>query len=1304
MISSISPQRESELEVNGIDQQLIAACHAVLDCKLQQLEKDIASRTISDSSLCNLLKEADEDLRAKVANYLARCVRSCDYQQSIAEIWHDIDYDDRRSMITDITSTLNPHRLNPEVYLVVHELELHRMVFTPRQLQSHGSDHSTLPKNLIEQLCSNAESCDKLFHLYFSKQNHWCDFESVVKHLAIAQPHYLLPWSERLVQDGTLSDSWLKALYHNVLRYHGNVAFYLSSTDAARLATLSARSDEASKEEYTDEPLSFKARLEFDGLIAKGKRTLAQHMTQNFHYTRNAFESYEELAKFLGQVGWDSIPVFAFLAPDKLSSNELKTLTRWLKQNQYSVVVDETFIDAETLSKHGLSRLVYEELLEACSPPSELMVAHFVEKHAEIGDWLGVKRRDKLEQRIIREDPISYALALLHNCETTQGKSVGTFLQAQNLLLEYPLEYTKAMPQLWQLASHISDDKELVAILKAGLRAQGDLACLKEPSALLNAKFAQLQYPPAKFAALLENAILTSTDKSFLADVANQLETLPENTPQLVRQRHIQAGDIIDLILILPIDNKIFSKQEIHNLAMREVNVRGLSVFNERPHLLTSVLGQKNLAKELVHLAEQPLTISQLHTIAYQLESLRFSEHLPKGAYAYLDALERQTIGYMHQDPKLLLNEPLRTILSDSASKQLLGHYASFLVELDPGIYAHLETTLSLSANDTLLEHHIAPLIFTLNSYNRPELTQYEHLVERVCPLTRAKNHPDDIPLADKFLNELVNTAAYSWYKDELLRENYQAKKKAAKDELSSSTAKLPAPYLELGNRIAFLETSPIIVKFKDELTDLDRDSRTGIEDWCLLASSHSFAPCNADICQLTLSEAVDLIKTKCIERMAVVWPKVATPDLSVLPPAMWNDLLLYSRLVQQNGFDVLDPFQDILGSLSHESFTSWRSGISENSTDLEVQSTLEELQQFGRLPATLTAVQYQAWCKELPLNDTPSASTISSRVCTLLAEAVNQGELPSSELSENLAELQKRYYQLATPLKELIDEKHSLTVTPLADKREQKVAWQQVCQKIHEYSTNYQSQLEQVRARSYLHSLMSTPDNILCAGNVLVNGTPVSQAIVFKTLLAHYKDPASQNTLVRLSDLLVASRGDRAKRASSGSYILTAVDSVEPQLLFSLGQKPVTTCQNFNGRDSNALGLLSTFIEPANRVVWAYDSRNEPVGRCIIRIMHNERGQPVIFAEKIYRLSDAEEIEATILQAIAAKAELMNLVVYAADTTLSSWFTKQLSTTLTSINSRIATVHSDAGGGLHRSNSFTIERAYQLDLEAIRK
>lgn len=134
-----------------------------------------------------------------------------------------------------------------------------------------------------------------------------------------------------------------------------------------------------------------------------------------------------------------------------------------------------------------------------------------------------------------------------------------------------------------------------------------------------------------------------------------------------------------------------------------------------------------------------------------------------------------------------------------------------------------------------------------------------------------------------------------------------------------------------------------------------------------------------------------------------------------------------------------------------------------------------------------------------------------------------------------------------------------------------------------------------------------------------------VHQAVA-KLLDAHANGTANAKTthaslrklqaLLPEQDKFVVSQLAQAMEASSLETLSTD-DNANAQTWIEIGEKPVRSCQHYDGGSYNA-GLVG-YTEPNVRIVVARNEKNSIVGRSILRLMATSEGQPALMLEPIY-------------------------------------------------------------------------------------
>ena len=106
----------------------------------------------------------------------------------------------------------------------------------------------------------------------------------------------------------------------------------------------------------------------------------------------------------------------------------------------------------------------------------------------------------------------------------------------------------------------------------------------------------------------------------------------------------------------------------------------------------------------------------------------------------------------------------------------------------------------------------------------------------------------------------------------------------------------------------------------------------------------------------------------------------------------------------------------------------------------------------------------------------------------------------------------------------------------------------------------------------------------------------------------------------------------------------LTVEDTIDPKVTLEIGATPQNTCQHYDTGMYNQ-GLIGYF-GPEVKILIVRNSSGGIVSRSITRLMQDDNGQPVLYAEPIYSAISGHQVTAMLNDHIKQKAEAMGVEV----------------------------------------------------------
>ena len=141
----------------------------------------------------------------------------------------------------------------------------------------------------------------------------------------------------------------------------------------------------------------------------------------------------------------------------------------------------------------------------------------------------------------------------------------------------------------------------------------------------------------------------------------------------------------------------------------------------------------------------------------------------------------------------------------------------------------------------------------------------------------------------------------------------------------------------------------------------------------------------------------------------------------------------------------------------------------------------------------------------------------------------------------------------------------------------------------------------------------------------------------------------------------------------------LSITDRVDLKAHALIGERPVNSCQHYDGDSNLNVGLLSYLTDPNVKIIQIYNEEGEIIARSIFRLMADKAGKPRLFMEGVYSVNPHEKIKEAMTNFAQTKAKKMG-IKFCDD-----------KETLYNSGSRCPFVYTDAGGGKMPQGKFTV-------------
>ncbi|MFA6227713.1 MAG: hypothetical protein WC668_00830 [Patescibacteria group bacterium] len=407
--------------------------------------------------------------------------------------------------------------------------------------------------------------------------------------------------------------------------------------------------------------------------------------------------------------------------------------------------------------------------------------------------------------------------------------------------------------------------------------------------------------------------------------------------------------------------------------------------------------------------------------------------------------------------------------------------------------------------------------------------------------------------------------------------------------------------------------------------------------------------------------------------------------------------MIYYYKSCKKDRYQEL-AFKDFIIHVLNGTYGFWRAWDS-NIDPEDKLSQLNKLKEKKLIPEGLTLDQYRQWLDEekFKFEETLAydISDLKAGIGDIIGDAVADGHI--TEESLDLSGIDEKYNTLIEPLNIFTNRQRELReLSKTAGLTEERQAeYKELARQIADYRKKHETEMTAILALKYLSGLKNLTAHEL-ENQVLIlknkNQVPLKKAL---SLLAEHfgeKSPDFIGDINRIRQLLAGGFEQiyGGKKVSRGKLYLT--DRVDLETYVFIGERPVASCQNYDGRSGQNAGLLSYLSDPNVKIIQIYNESGGIIARSVMRLVEDDDNKPQLFIERTYSANPHPKINEAIVNFAKLKAEKMNVGLYASVSVGSNQGTAAAD--LHNNNSRSAYVYTDAAGGRIPKGRFTIRSA----------
>lgn len=518
--------------------------------------------------------------------------------------------------------------------------------------------------------------------------------------------------------------------------------------------------------------------------------------------------------------------------------------------------------------------------------------------------------------------------------------------------------------------------------------------------------------------------------------------------------------------------------------------------------------------------------------------------------------------------------------------------------------------------------------------------------------------------------------------------------------------------FLSLSKIIFLFENSDLVLRNKEAILSLpekEKDELTKLLGF--ITYYHLDEKIDFDLDSESFSTVKDRLLTNILEFSKKLF-EIEDVNISTSEPIQMNTInalsIYYNRSCSDNPA-MKKAFHEMIVQILAGNYNYWRSGgITKESKDaVDDTEKLEQMKNENLLPQNITLEQYEKWlsARSIDLNETFTyeISDIQSGIREIFSLAVVDRHIEDTLMNVDSHILATDYHELLQPIRELSKRQLELKQRIISAKKsgengltsEENIEYENIKDQIKQYREDNEDEIKKIEALRYLDRIrkISIDELETKTLNIDQKKTPLSEA--FKTIEEVFKDKVDfLSDIRRIRELLAQGNKQIFQGARVSRSLLTITDEIDLETYTLIGEKPVESCQHYNGSSYN-YGLLSYISDPAIKVGQVWDENGNIIARMIMRLMEDDKHDPHLFMERVYSVNTHPKIREALIRFGIEKAKSMGIEAHTEEKEfkhLTGSNTETGSIVLYSRGSRSPFTYTDAGGGKVPNGVFKIE------------
>ncbi len=397
---------------------------------------------------------------------------------------------------------------------------------------------------------------------------------------------------------------------------------------------------------------------------------------------------------------------------------------------------------------------------------------------------------------------------------------------------------------------------------------------------------------------------------------------------------------------------------------------------------------------------------------------------------------------------------------------------------------------------------------------------------------------------------------------------------------------------------------------------------------------------------------------------------------------------------------EMKEHFHEMLTHALSGTFLNWRTwGMKQKPTSIDEKTyALSVLIHKNLLPTQMTIEEYDIWNEESALNIQEQfeyeLSDVQNGIRDILDLAPADHHIEKEELQDNELILQTKLDFLFQPLIDLGQKQRDFKKRLQGKKgnkdsvltEEEKEEHDKIKNDITSYREVHEAEIKKIESLQCIHRLRHISLQEIEKKTLVIGKKRIAFDKAFEIIEETFSDKIDfLQDIRRIQELLHTASAQLFQVDSVSKTDLVLTDKVTLETHTFIGEKPVPSCQHYNGSIYN-YGLLSYIADPAVKIAQIWDADGKIIARAIMRLLEDEEGKPFLFMERVYSSNNHPKIVSAVVRFGIQKAQKMGIGFYSENEKTGARHT------LRSRGSRSAKVYTDAGGGSMENGVFTIK------------